>query len=921
MRSDLFAEKYLIMKKCFFFSLFTLAFLTQSFGVEAKSRFVHPGISHTQADLDRMKAMVDAKVEPFYTNYQTFANSSLSKSTYTPQNIGITYIRENGMDLNDFRAAYNNALMWHLTGLSAHAELAIKIINGFSGLTNVSSRGTGPLNSSKIHLLIEAAELMRHYSGWTEADQQAFRDMLVYPGYNTKVNRWDTDHSYTETSNNITWYWNCFNFDSGRVGNQELMPERMIMALGIFLDNDTIYDRGLRYYCGLPHRSDDLPYALGPRVHSTFVQDTSKTVAGNATMIGYGYSDQTIGTTADYGYNGQLQHYIWPNGQTQEMARDQGHGVLGIGVCASIAEMAWNQGDDIYSYLNDRLLLGSEFVARYNVSYQYYSDYGMTAPWEPTALQINTTDTYDTHVATSVSGTYGRTVTSTEPTFENGIFISQRDRTNRWLSLWINDQSRGSFLATQRPFYEMLVAHYGVRLGMDGAKYLWTQRARDKSISVSGYEQSGQTTDHLGYGALTMRRTALMAGDPVTYIDGERVFGIHQVPGTIKAVDYDYFTTSGNGHTYFDTTPDSAKVYRTDEQVDIEAGDHDFVVSKVADTEWMLYTVAIPVTGTYTISVRYCAENGCMLHYSFDGGAESTAYLSGTNGAYADFTLTGIPADRGARVLKVSVEGEDATLKLSTFVLTPEATTYAVSYTSGISGVSQACEGVTVTVAADETYVDGTIMAYDATAKAFVTVTKKEAGVFTFTMPAHAVQLSCLAHPANGMTIPGTITNMVYWSGNNLSYASTGHHAEMSFVVPAGNYGTATFCCAYRSNSQCKGTMTVLCPDGTSKPINNVITDTEAMDVTGTIVSGATNVFQITNSSSSGVDYYTNTTATSALQLPYLILYNQADGLESVQKKHTTVKKAYDLMGRLVRGNSLKTSAMVIEDGVKVLYK
>ena len=31
--------------------------------------FVHPGISYTQADLDRMKAQIDAKQEPIYSTY------------------------------------------------------------------------------------------------------------------------------------------------------------------------------------------------------------------------------------------------------------------------------------------------------------------------------------------------------------------------------------------------------------------------------------------------------------------------------------------------------------------------------------------------------------------------------------------------------------------------------------------------------------------------------------------------------------------------------------------------------------------------------------------------------------------------------------------------------------------------------------
>lgn len=35
----------------------------------AQSRFVHPGITYTQGDLDRMKAMIAAKQEPYYSTF------------------------------------------------------------------------------------------------------------------------------------------------------------------------------------------------------------------------------------------------------------------------------------------------------------------------------------------------------------------------------------------------------------------------------------------------------------------------------------------------------------------------------------------------------------------------------------------------------------------------------------------------------------------------------------------------------------------------------------------------------------------------------------------------------------------------------------------------------------------------------------
>ncbi|HET9571841.1 MAG TPA: alginate lyase family protein [Bacteroidales bacterium] len=66
--------------------------------------------------------------------------------------------------------------------------------------------------------------------------------------------------------------------------------------------------------------------------------------------------------------NGTIQNYIsGTTGQIQESGRDQGHAQLGIGALATICEIAYNQGEDLYSALDNRLLKGFEYVAKYNL--------------------------------------------------------------------------------------------------------------------------------------------------------------------------------------------------------------------------------------------------------------------------------------------------------------------------------------------------------------------------------------------------------------------------------------------------------------------------------------------------------------------------------------------------------------------------
>ncbi|MBP5380486.1 MAG: alginate lyase family protein [Bacteroidaceae bacterium] len=67
--------------------------------------------------------------------------------------------------------------------------------------------------------------------------------------------------------------------------------------------------------------------------------------------------------------NGSLPKYISGTGQCQETGRDQAHAQLGLGVMCDICEMAWSQGDDLWGALDNRLMKGIEYSARYNLGY------------------------------------------------------------------------------------------------------------------------------------------------------------------------------------------------------------------------------------------------------------------------------------------------------------------------------------------------------------------------------------------------------------------------------------------------------------------------------------------------------------------------------------------------------------------------
>ena len=68
--------------------------------------------------------------------------------------------------------------------------------------------------------------------------------------------------------------------------------------------------------------------------------------------------------------NGSLPKYVGKTGQCQETGRDQGHVQLGLEALAQTCEMAWQQGDDLWGALDDRLMKGFEYAARYNLGHE-----------------------------------------------------------------------------------------------------------------------------------------------------------------------------------------------------------------------------------------------------------------------------------------------------------------------------------------------------------------------------------------------------------------------------------------------------------------------------------------------------------------------------------------------------------------------
>ena len=127
-------------------------------------------------------------------------------------------------------------------------------------------------------------------------------------------------------------------------GNWGAIVNRMRMACAIYLHDDDLYKAAVDYYL---HAND----------------------------------------------NGSLPKYISETGQCQETGRDQAHAQLGLDALCQTCEMAWQKGDDLWGALDNRLMKGLEYTARYNLGYdvpfERWTDCtGLYNDWtEPGAMQ------------------------------------------------------------------------------------------------------------------------------------------------------------------------------------------------------------------------------------------------------------------------------------------------------------------------------------------------------------------------------------------------------------------------------------------------------------------------------------------------------------------------------------------------------
>lgn len=383
-------------------TIMRLALIFLLIGVlHAQAQLVHPGILFNAAGLARLKTYANTERQPWAATYaKLLAYNDLS---YVQEPVyaivernygGETSVESRAMSAQSQRA-YRCAVLWVITGDQRYATIAKTILNSWSGTLQSITGDAAKLCAAWYGFgFVNAAEILRYTnSNWSTADILRAESMFRYKFYEV-----------------------IKDFQVGHAGNWSTAITKTMMGIGVFINDSGIYTRGRNFLMAKPGDGTDY--------------DT---------------------------YSGTLYNYIsGTTGQCYESGRDQEHSQMGIGGLAEACEIGYNQNTDLYGLYSNRLLLGTEYTAQYNLGY--------SVPY--------TTNYY-------------------------GSVISPLDR--------------GEFL----PFYELVYNHYVNRLGMSGAPVKYTKMVVEKIRQDYGGESG--TAILSGYGSLLFNEYAFkyvpVAGD------------------------------------------------------------------------------------------------------------------------------------------------------------------------------------------------------------------------------------------------------------------------------------------------------------------------------------------------------------------------------------------------------------------------
>lgn len=202
----------------------------------AQRVFNHPGSILGKADLERIKLHVAAGDEPWASCWKSLQADNAAKPTYTASASaeigGSNGTRQRAAA--DAYAAMMNAIEWHVTGKTAYADCAARILTAWGTKLETAS---AELYQYPCRAMIVAAEMLRYsdgsfYEGWGAGDRTTFLEKVrtvMYPA---------CKQFCTYQNTHPSWYTPC---------------ALAVMAAGVLLDDATIYQEGYNLMLNTDH--------------------------------------------------------------------------------------------------------------------------------------------------------------------------------------------------------------------------------------------------------------------------------------------------------------------------------------------------------------------------------------------------------------------------------------------------------------------------------------------------------------------------------------------------------------------------------------------------------------------------------------------------------------------------------------------
>ncbi len=433
------------IKKLF---VMTLIMTSASVGAQeynAENRgFIHPGGLHTQADFDRIKQQLaegNQKVTAAYNVLKEAAYSSASAATYPSEVIVRGGSGENYINAaRGATIAYQNALRWKIDGTKANADHAVKVLMSWANTTKAISGTSDQCLARGLYgyEFAQAAELMRDYEGWSREDFSQFQQWMLnvwYPGcinfLRSRNGTWENVGKWWQAPGH---YWS----------NWGLCNALAVISIGVLCDDVFIYNQGMSFI-----KYDQVGTFKDPRTDTLILNDGLTEFWGNLVVT-------TTDSELETGAYGKL-------GQMNESGRDTGHAAMALGLAIDIAHQGWNQGDDLFSYMDHRIAAGIEYVAAQTQNVE-----GL--PW--------------------TNYKYGT----------NGYYYTD---SRAW------EMTEPALGAQMRPYWGTVIGHYE---GVKGVKMPFSEQAyKTMGIDAGGQGGTSGGYDHLGYSVLMNTRDVQLA--------------------------------------------------------------------------------------------------------------------------------------------------------------------------------------------------------------------------------------------------------------------------------------------------------------------------------------------------------------------------------------------------------------------------